>query len=77
MILVVVVVAIVLLEEEPLRSDTRLPLESSPYIAGNFYTVNWQPAKLVFLFHTVASDILPMPGNVLEVELVFGVGQVH
>ena len=35
-ILVVVAVAVVLLEEEPLRSDTRLPLESSPYIAGNF-----------------------------------------
>lgn len=26
---------VVVLEEESLRSDTRLPLESSPYMAGN------------------------------------------
>ena len=32
-----VVVVIVVMEEEPLRSDTRLPLESSPYMAENFY----------------------------------------
>lgn len=34
--LVVVVVVLMLLEEEEslLRSDTRLPLESSPYMAG-------------------------------------------
>ena len=50
-ILVEVVVVVLLLEEEPLRSDTRLPLESSPYIAGNSYTVNLgSRAKLVFLF---------------------------
>ena len=32
----VVLVVVLLLEEESLRSDTRLPLESSPYMAGNF-----------------------------------------
>ena len=31
-----VVMVVVLVVEEPLRSDTRLPLESSPYMAGNF-----------------------------------------
>ena len=49
-VILVVEVVVVWLEEEPLRSDTRLPLESSPYIAGNFYTVNWQPAKVGFPF---------------------------
>ncbi len=33
----VVLVVVMVLEEEPLRSDTRLPLESSPYMAGNFF----------------------------------------
>lgn len=31
-----VVLVVVWLEEESFRSDTRLPLESSPYMAGNF-----------------------------------------
>ena len=31
-----ILVVVVMSEEEPLRSDTRLPLESSPYMAGNF-----------------------------------------
>ena len=38
-------VVVVMLEEEPLRSDTRLPLESSPYMAGNiFNTIKYQMA---------------------------------
>lgn len=41
----VVLVVVVLLEEESLRSDTRLPLESSPYMAGKFPRVDWQLAR--------------------------------
>ncbi len=37
-----VVVVVMVLEEASLRSDTRLPLESSPYMAGNFRRVDWQ-----------------------------------
>lgn len=37
------------LEDESLRSDTRLPLESSPYMAGrNLNSFNWQLANFAF-----------------------------
>lgn len=51
---------VVLLEEEPLRSDTRLPLESSPYMAGKFYTVDWQLAAAEF--PSTPSPAIGFPG---------------
>ena len=47
---VVVSVLIVVMEEEPLRSDTRLPLESSPYMAGNLYNDQLVARSNAFLF---------------------------
>ena len=41
-------VVVVVLEEKPLRSDTRLPLESSPYMAETFPKVNMQLAPWNF-----------------------------
>ena len=46
---VVLMVVVVVLEEEPLRSDTRLPQESSPYMAGNFLHVNLAAGQVDFL----------------------------
>ena len=51
-----ILVVVVMSEEEPLRSDTRLPLESSPYMAGNFLHCK-KAARAVNLLQTVASDI--------------------
>ena len=42
------VVMVVVLEEASLRSDTRLPLESSPYMAGKFRRVDWQLGPVKF-----------------------------
>ena len=52
LLLVVVVVSVVsvVMEEEPLRSDTRLPLESSPYMAGNLYNDQLAARSNAFLF---------------------------
>lgn len=49
-VVVVVSVLIVVMEEEPLRSDTRLPLESSPYMAGNLYNDQLVARSNAFLF---------------------------
>ena len=46
---VVLMVVVVVLEEEPLRSDTRLPQESSPYMAGNFLHVDLAAGQVDFL----------------------------
>lgn len=48
-------VVVMVVEEGALRSDTRLPLESSPYMAGKFPTVD----RSLFV-NTVASDISGM-----------------
>ena len=49
---------VIVMEEEPLRSDTRLPLESSPYMAGIFFYNSQLAARsnVFFPFDTVASD---------------------
>ena len=52
-----ILVVVVMSEEEPLRSDTRLPLESSPYMAGNFLHCKKAARAVKYLLKTVASDI--------------------
>lgn len=53
------VVDLMVVDEESLRSDTRLPLESSPYMAGKILTV--QLAACLFAYsslNTVANDMI-------------------
>ena len=48
-----------MVDEESLRSDTRLPLESSPYMAGKILTVQLAACHFAFdSLNTVANDII-------------------
>ena len=63
LVLEVVLLVVIVMEEEPLRSDTRLPLESSPYMAGIFLQrSNWQLGQMFSSFSTQSpaiNNILP------------------
>ena len=54
-------VVVMILEEASLRSDTRLPLESSPYMAGNFSTGDWAAGPSCVNFASTPSPAILFP----------------
>lgn len=59
----------VVLEEESLRSDTRLPLESSPYMAGKIQGSTGSLPKLLFPQPTSPAILISYSSQYFDLQL--------